>query len=49
MKLSIPADTDKCPIAVIGGGTLGRRIALMMSSRPRFDSTTRFNAFERRV
>jgi lactate dehydrogenase-like 2-hydroxyacid dehydrogenase len=33
MKFSIPTDIDKRPIAVIGAGTLGRRIALMMSSQ----------------
>jgi 3-hydroxybutyryl-CoA dehydrogenase len=33
MKSSIPTDIDKRPIAVIGAGTLGRRIALMMSSQ----------------
>lgn len=33
MKLSLPTDIDTRPIAVIGTGTLGQRIALMMSSQ----------------
>ena len=33
MTFSTPADIDKRPIAVIGAGTLGRRIALMMASQ----------------
>src|ERR1700757_3134635 len=33
MKYSIPQGIDHRPIAVIGAGTLGRRIALMMSTQ----------------
>jgi len=33
MTFSLPADTAVRPITVIGGGTLGRRVALMLSLR----------------
>jgi 3-hydroxyacyl-CoA dehydrogenase, NAD binding domain len=32
MSYSLPSDADGRPISVIGGGTLGRRIALMFSA-----------------
>ncbi len=32
MSYVLPSDVDERPISVIGGGTLGRRIAMMFSA-----------------